>query len=127
MPPIQVPEELKRYGKYLGHGLIAEMAPEIVKGALIEMLKARKTNVRRACDWVLNNASLWDSLTPTQQKGLIKLGESVHNLDWLNADWVIQAIKDDFPAVASLFLGWKKGSNWFERQIGQIKQKMGEA
>ena len=126
MPPIQVPEELKKYGKYLGHGLIAEMAPEIVKGALVEMLRVRKTNVKKASDWVQSNASLWDSLTLAQQKGLIKLGENVHNLDWLTGEWVIQAIKDDFPALASLFLGWRKGSNWLERQVVIIKEGIRE-
>ena len=124
MPPIQVPEELKKYGKYLGHGLIAEMAPEIVKGALVEMLRVRKTNVKKASDWVQSNASLWDSLAPAQQKGLIKLGENVHNLDWLTGEWVIQAIKDDFPALASLFLGWKKGANRLARQVEIIKKEI---
>jgi len=123
MPPIRIPEELKKYGKFLGHGLIAEMAPEIVKGALVEMLKERKTDVRKASDWVENNASLWDSLAPAQKKGLVRLGENVHNLDWLDAGFVIQAIKDDFPALASLFLGWRKGKNWLGRQVEIIKAK----
>lgn len=116
--------ELKKYGKFLGHGIIAEMAPEIVKGALVEMLREKKTNVKKASDWVESNISLWDSLTPAQQKGLVKLGGNVHNLDWLNVSFVIQAIKEDFPALASLFLGWVKGRHWLERQVVIIKEEI---
>ena len=121
---VVIPEELKKYGGYLTKGVVAEMAPHVLKGSLVEMMKLKGVTVKVASKWVETNARLWDVLEPNQRKALLKLGESVRNLDWLTRDWIIVALKDDLPALASLFLGWKKGSNWLERQVVHIKDEI---
>ena len=114
-------EELKEYAGYLGKGLIAQFIPNIAKGIITEFLKG--ANVTSATGWVQNNVVLWDRLKPEEQDALKGLAKKTNGLDWLDANWVIEAIKEDLPAVASLFLGWKKANNWLVRQVEIIKQK----
>ncbi len=109
----------------LRRGVLAEMAPQIAKGALAEMLAGRKVDVEKVTLWVQNNSCLWDTLKPAEQDMLRRVRGDIGELDWLTADWIIDAIKDDSPAVASLFLGWKKANNWLERQARIIKEKIG--
>ena len=122
MSPIEIPEEIKRYVGLFGKGTVAYVAPEMLKGSLIEILKTIKTEA--ASRWVHDNVSLWDELEPKHRKSFMKLGEFVKDLRWLTADWMIQAIKEDCPALASLFLGWRKGYNWLTRQIEIIKEEI---
>lgn len=117
-------DTIKRYGGMLSKGLLSEMAPQVVKGALIEVLMAKKLNIKKASSWVEGNVCLWDALEESERHSLVRLGEAVVNVDWLTADWFIEAIKGDFPAVASLFLGWIKGKNWLVRQVDIIREKM---
>ncbi len=118
--------DLKKYSGLLGKGLILEMAPEIAKGALVEMFKARGVSVTSASAWVQNNTSLWSMLEPGEQEILKGLAERVGIIDWFDDRWVIEAIKGDFPAVASLFLGWKKANNWLKRQVEIIRKEVAE-
>lgn len=124
MLPIDVAEVVKKYGGVLGKGFIAELAPKVIKGTLLEVLKQKGTNVKRATKWIEGDICLWDTLEPKHQKALIALKRRIGSVDWLTAVWVIGAIRVDMPAVASLFLGWKKGHNWLERQVGIIKTRM---
>ena len=121
---IELPD-LKKYAGLFSKGLIIEMAPEIAKGMIVEMFKARKTSVKSASNWVQSNTSLWMTLDSDEQAMLKNLAERVGNINWLDADWVIEAIKVDFPAVASLFLGWKKANNWLKRQVEIIRKEVG--
>jgi len=120
---IKMPDSFKKYGGVLTKGIIAEMAPEIARGALIEMLRKRKINVQKAAEWVEGNVTLWDILGENYQADLRGVVGRIGNIDWLTPEWVIGAIRQDFPAVASLFLGWKKASNWLSRQIEVIKKE----
>lgn len=120
-------DTIKRYGGMLGKGLLSQMAPQIVKGVLIEVLAAKKLNVKKASTWVEGNVCLWDTLEESERRSFLKLREAVTELDWLTADWVIEAIKGDFPAVASLFLGWKRAKNWLVRQVDIMKKNIEES
>lgn len=121
---IKIPEEIKEYAGLFGRGIIIKAAPEVVKGILVGIMKTKKTNVQGVTKWVEENVSLWDALEPKHQEGLMRLGEYVKNLDWLTASYFIDAIREELPAVASLFLGWKKANNWLERQIETIKTEI---
>lgn len=120
---IELPD-LKKYAGLFSKGLVIEMAPEIAKGMIVEIFKVKKVSVKSADDWVQNNTSLWKTLDPDEQALLKDLAQRVGNIDWLSADWVIDAIKSDFPAVASLFLGWKKANNWLKRQVEIIRKNV---
>lgn len=117
--------EIKRYAGVLGKGFLIELAPQIAAGILVEMFKAKHVSVKSASDWVQNNTSLWKTLEPDEQGMLKNLVERVGNVEWLDTDWIISAIKGDFPAVASLFLGWKKANTWLKRQVEIIKKEVG--
>lgn len=122
MARIEVPGKIKKYAGIFGKGVVAEVVPELLKSGLVEVLK--KTTVKRVCEWVENDISLWDNLGVNHQKSLLKMGEFVKDLSWLTADWFIQAIRKDCPALASLFLGWEKAYSWLERQIEIIKKEI---
>ena len=119
----QIPETLKKYGGILGKGAIINVTPAIAQGALIELLK--KENVGTVTEWVQSNRSLWDSLGIQNQERLHRLTK-MGNIDWLTAEWAIDSIRKDLPAITSLFLGWKKAHNWLERQVVIIKSELGE-
>jgi len=120
---IKIPDNLKKYGDVLTRGIIGEMAPEMAKGVLVEMLKREKIGTQRAIDWVENNATLWDMLGSDYQNSLRGVLGKIGSIDWLTSEWVISAIRRDFPAVASLFIGWKKAGNWLEHQVEKIKKE----
>lgn len=124
MPQIDIPDTIKKYGGVVGKGFIAEMGPKVLKGTLLEVLKQKGTGVKSATEWVERDVCLWDTLEPGHQKVLISLGRKMRNISWLTAGWVIEAIKGDMPAVASLFLGWKKANNWLVRQVTIIKERV---
>ncbi|KKM97420.1 hypothetical protein LCGC14_1168240 [marine sediment metagenome] len=115
---------LKKYAGLFSKGLLIEMVPEIAKGILVEIFKRRKTTVKSASNWVQGNTSLWKTLEPKEQAMLKNLVQRGGNIDWLDANWVIEAIKSDFPAVASLFLGWRKANNWLKRQVEIIRKEI---
>lgn len=116
--------DLKDFGKPLIKGLIAEAAPDILAGALVELLRERKVDVKKASEWVESNSRLWDSLDEMRRNAMKRLCENVTDLSWITGEWVINAIKGEFPAVASLFLGWKKASNWLDRQVEIIREEV---
>jgi len=117
-------EAITRYAGILGKGFVAEMAPKVAKGALVDMLRQQKIGVKEAAKWVEEDVCLWDTLQPQHQKALIALKRQIGSVDWLTADWLIGAIKADLPALASLFLGWRKAHNWLVRQVGIIKARI---
>lgn len=118
--------DLKKYAGLFSKGLVIEMAPEIGKGILVEILKERRVSVKKVSDWVQSNTNLWKTLEPDEQALSKDLAERAGNLDWLDADWVIEAIKKDLPTIASLFLGWKKANNWLKRQVEIVRKEVGE-
>lgn len=124
--PIDIPEILSEYSGFFGKGFVLEFGSEIVKGMLVELLRIKKVDVSKATKWVQDNSSLWDGLEPKFQNNLKKLAKKVGNLDWIDTDWAIGAMREEFPAVASLFLGWKKANNWLGRQLEILKREVSE-
>lgn len=115
---------IKEYGGFMKNGILLRAAPKIVQGMLVKILKERQTDTKMATGWVLDNTSLWDSFSIEHQEAFRNLFRQVKNVDWITFEWIIDAIKADFPAVASLFLGWRKGNNWLQRQVDIIKEEI---
>jgi len=113
---------IKGFRSLLERGLIAEFGPEIIKGYLVELFQSRHIGVKEATEWIEQNKSIWNSLKPEQQAQLNKVSGKLGNINYINADWAIDAFRKDLPALASLFLGWKKAHNWLERQLDEIKK-----
>lgn len=115
---------VKKYGGIVSKGVIATFAPSILKGALVGLFKARNVDVKKATQWVLADKSLWDSLEPERKRQFKQIASKLGNLNFITTDWAIDALREDYPAVASLFLGWTKGRNWMARQMEIIKAEI---
>lgn len=100
-------------------GVAVEFAPSMVKGALTIILS--NVTVEQVVQWVNHNYTLLDKIPEKYQHELetANLGD----LRWLTANWFIEAIKNDKPQLASLFLSWRKGRNWLERQCQLTREK----
>jgi len=114
--------DVARYGNILLSGLIAELSPELFKGMLVELLK--KTTVAEASEWVTKDYVLLEKVPPQTLARLKGFSPRFGNTSWLTAEWVIEALREDVPAIASLFMGWKKGYNWLVRQVEIIQREI---
>ena len=106
----------------IGKGILPEFAPSIAKGALVETLLAEKTDVKKLTRWVQENRSLWEEIK--YRESLKALATQVGDINWLTTEFVIDAIREDLPALASLFLGWKKSRSWLDRQVKIIRKEI---
>jgi hypothetical protein len=113
---------LKGYGSMLGKGLLLQMAPGVAKGVIRELFTQYQVTVEKVVDDVKNNRPLLDNIGEEQLKNLKGAGSALGNLDFIDAKFVIDSIKDDFPAVASLFLSWTDANQWLLRQINALKK-----
>ena len=113
--------DVKKYSETLGRGLVSNFAPSMLKGALLEVFKEENLNVDKAIEWVESKNNLWNDLKIDKQKQFKYLARKVGDLSWLDATWVITAVKGEYPAVASLFLGWEEATDWLTKEIEEIK------
>lgn len=105
-------------------GFVAVNAPTIFKGWLNTFLHSRKVTVEKMVTLVEENQSLWSLIPKEHYDRIRRATKQAGNLDWLTVDWTINAVKKEHPALASLFLGWRKGRNWLGRQLEEIKQEL---
>ena len=119
-----MPVNLKRYGEIFGRGITATFAPGILKGAVVDYFKEKRVDTKKATEWVQENKSLWDNLDPERQRRFKQLAGKLGSLGFLTAEWAIDALRDEFPAVASLFLGWPKANNWLARQMLKFRTEL---
>lgn len=116
-------DKIKQSLGFFGKGLMLEMAPGIAGGIINEMFHQWNVDVAKITQYVQSNQPLLDGTNSEQIKQLKGLPQGVDNLDFLTPDLVINSIKKDFPAVASLFLNWPEANEWLTRQIDDIKKQ----
>ncbi len=113
---------LRGFGELLLHGFVANNAPNMFKGMLNTYLTDYNINSKMISELVMKNQSLW-SLLPEDQYGRVQnVLAQIGSIDWLTSDWLINAVREKHTAIASLFLSWKKGRNWLDRQVAEIKE-----
>ena len=117
-------EKVKGIARSTFQGVIANQVPTIFKGMLNEFLRRDDITFEGIVKMVEKNESLLPHLTPEMTHGMGRAAELVPDVEWLTSDWLIDAIREEHKALASLFLGWKKGRNWLARQIEAIKAEM---
>lgn len=122
MPPIEIPEKWKEYGSILTRGLTIQAAPEITAGALLFLLRKKKVDVKTVVRYVREKRSLLDDFSDEELKRLKGVFRHIHNVDWLNYDWLLTTLQKDYPAIASLLVSWKPATNWAEKQVVLIKE-----
>lgn len=104
-------------------GFGKQFAPDIVKGFVINYLKAIPVKV--IIKDVETNASLWEQLPIKHQNQFRALANNLSDLDFFTSEWLIDITRKEVPATASLFMSWKKGRNWLDRQVRIIKEELG--
>ena len=105
-------------------GFTLNNLPAICKGFLNESLTRNVVTVETVLEMVDKNQSLWKAISQEDYDRLVNIYSRVGKVDWLTADWLIEAIKEKHAAIASLFLGWRKSYNWLERQVKEIKDNV---
>jgi len=116
--------DVERWGKTLLTGFLVSEAPVILKGALNEALSKYSITVDTVIDLVNKNQSLWAMLDPQYYDRVQSVVAKIGDLGWVDSRWAINAIKQNHPALASLFLGWRKARNWLDRQLEEIRSHL---
>lgn len=116
--------DLKNLGNMAITGLVSQFAPGIAAGFLVELLKEHKVDVQVISLWIQENRSLWGEMGFEDQENMRALAAKVHDVSWMTADWAIEAVRRDLPAIASLFLGWPKARHWLDRQVAIIQREL---
>jgi len=117
-------DKLKQYAGIFGTGLLHQIAPEIVGGIINEFFHQWRVDVDKVIDNVQRNRCIWDELKPEHRRQLNSLAKKVGDLNFITSTMFINSIKKDFPAVASLFLGWPEAMEWLKRQIEELKAQV---
>ena len=115
-------DQLKHYSGTVGKSLMGEMVPGMAAGLITEQFHEWNINLADITNDIKNNRSLWAGLEEEQKRQLAFAAKRIGSLDFITVDWFIDAIKKDFPAVASLFLNWDMAGKWLERQINELKE-----
>lgn len=116
----------KYYGGLFAKGLMPQVVPGIAAGVLTDMFHEWKIDLTRITTDIQNNRSLWHGLQEDYKQQLAFAAQRLGSLDFITTDWFIDAIKKDFPAIASLFLNWNMAGQWLQRQIDEIKSQIEE-
>ncbi len=110
-------ESLMKLAGPVGNAVLKSAGPYILRGALIELLKSQDMTTKTVTGWVREGTSLWDLLTPSQQSVCRDYVSKLGNVSWFTAEWVIESLSEDFPAVASLIINWDEASEWLNKQV----------
>jgi hypothetical protein len=116
-------DKLKQYGGVIGRGLLLQMAPQVAGGYINQLFHQWNVDVHKITEDIQSNRSLWEDIKPEQKEQLSSLAARIGNLDFITSELVIESIKTDFPAVASLFLGWPEAQEWLAKQLDELKKQ----
>lgn len=100
-----------------------ELAPGIAAGLINELFHQWNVDAAKIIQDVQSNKSLWADMVPDQRKELNSLAARIGNLDFITPSFIITSVKDDFPAIASLFLNWPEAQQWLTGQINDLKKQ----
>jgi len=115
-------DKLQQALKIFGKDLALQAAPGIAEGVINQFFHELNVDVAKVTNYVQHNRSLWNELKPEYQEQLRGLGLRLGTIDFITPDLVVNAIKEDFPAVASLFLNWADAGYWLERQVNELRE-----
>ena len=114
-------DKAKRYIDLFGRGMLREMAPSVAGGIFAELIRAWNIDVVGITKLIQEKRSLWQGVKPEHRDKIGSLLQRIGNLDFITPQMLISSIKGDFPAIASLFLGWPEAYTWLEEQVEEIK------
>lgn len=115
---------IKEAGETFIQGLLLQYAPDVAKGMLSEWLAT--LDFRETVKWVAEDRSLIKEL-PEKWKRMLRNNVSrLNKLDFLSADWMIDAGRETNPLVASYFIGDPAAKEWLERQANDIREEIND-
>jgi hypothetical protein len=117
-------DKFKQYGRTFGRGLITEMVPGMAAGLIVDLFHEWNVNLASITSDIQNNRSLWGGLEEEQKQQLAFAARQIGNLDFITPEFFINAIKKDFPDLASLLLNWNMAGQWLQRQIDDMKTEI---
>lgn len=121
---------LEGYLAVMARGGLVSAMPGIVKGMLNVALTDQRVDTAKVTAWVKADDRLLSHVktvdTDRIRSIIARLGMTKIDDSWLTADWVLEAIRKQHPAVYSLLMGWPAGYAWCGRQVIDIKLKLNE-
>lgn len=114
--------KIKDYLDIAKKGIIAESAPYMLQGAMIQWLT--KVKMDTIIDYVQHNTKITELINQKGWDNIKYIAGNIGDTSWFTADWAIQAVRKDNPAIASLFMGWTKARNWLERQFALLREQL---
>jgi hypothetical protein len=109
---------------YLSKGIMASAIPGILRGALLTFFKEQRVSPQKITQWISENKSLWGQVAPNWQRTIKGLGPKFGNTDWFTPDWLINAVRKEYPSVASLFFTSDEAYEWLKNQVEEIKREI---
>lgn len=103
---------------------MAQVAPGLASGVINEFFHQWNVDVDKITEDVQRDRPLWGEMGPDERRQLAAFAGKMDNLDFITSQWLIDSIKKDFPAVASLFLNWLEAGEWLGRQIDELKREL---
>ncbi|MFA5152977.1 MAG: hypothetical protein WC554_10480 [Clostridia bacterium] len=107
-------------------GLIGTGIPFILKGAINQFLEDQNIDIGAAVKIIRENKDL---LTLFNEYGGRSFEDALHrarnfvnDVSWLTSDWLIDSVRDEHSAIASLFLGWEEAHIWLDLQTAKLRE-----
>jgi hypothetical protein len=110
----------KALGSSLFTGLAIQYMPNVLKGFMAEYLC--HVSVKEFVAFVKKDENLWEKLPIGYKDALMEYGPKLGDLEWFNADWIMESGRAHSPGLYSLVLGWPEGRQWLQRQVEDIKK-----
>ena len=117
---VNVGEQALKLVNMTGKGLLLNNMPIIARGVLVELLKKGNISFRDVVRAVSANERVWDRVPPANHPMIKNVYAKVGDIRWFTSDWVIDAIRNDFPSIASLFLSDQASRAWLDAQVSDI-------
>ena len=119
-----MPSDIKETLSFLGKSLVTGMAPKIAGGLVNKLFHEWKIDVAQVTTAVNTNESLLGRLNESQVEQLQDVAALMDNLDFITVEWIVDSIKKDFPAIASLILNWPEARDWVSGQVEALKAEI---
>lgn len=131
--------KLKSFGSPVMMGLLAQAAPSMLRGIILEYLQEIKVGELQIL--VEENKTLWDKVDPEYQAKIKNICSKIKDLNWLTAEWLVSSSRDrisklnnNIPeqraektricALISYFLNSPKAYSWLVQQTAIIRQEL---
>ena len=137
--PEKILNKLKAFGTPLMRSLLAQGAPSVLRGILLDYIGDIKIQDLQVL--VEENRSLWSLLQPEHQIKIKNICSRIKDVRWLTAEWLITSSRDRISkigvedqrhraekaklcALISYFLNSKNAYAWLETQTLIIRQEI---